>query len=92
MGRHQILTSFRERILAFGTSRVSRDQEEDLTQPFIGVIESQEKGPPPEKRAALSDHWNVIRTIYWLMEMRSLIKSNVSLETTFLATNSPFTR
>lgn len=92
MDRHQILAALRERILAFATSRVSRDQAEDLTQPFTGVIESQEKGPLPEKRAALSDHGNVIRTIYWLTEMRSLIKSNVSLETTFLATNSPFTR
>jgi len=34
----------------------------------------------------------IVRPVYGLTEMRSLIRSNVSFGTTFLATNSPFTR
>lgn len=38
MDRDQILTSLRERILAFATSRVSRDHAEDLTQETLVVL------------------------------------------------------
>lgn len=38
MERDQILTSLRERILAFATSRVSREQAEDLTQEVLVVL------------------------------------------------------
>jgi RNA polymerase sigma-70 factor, ECF subfamily len=38
MGRNQILTALRERILAFATSRVSRDHAEDLTQDVLAVL------------------------------------------------------
>lgn len=38
MDRDQILTALRERILAFATSRVSRDQAEDLTQDVLAVL------------------------------------------------------
>lgn len=38
MTRDQILTSLRERILAFATSRVSRDHAEDLTQEVLTVL------------------------------------------------------
>ncbi len=38
MDRDQILASLRERILAFATSRVSRDQAEDLTQEVLVVL------------------------------------------------------
>jgi RNA polymerase sigma-70 factor (ECF subfamily) len=38
MDREQILTTLRERILAFATSRVSRDRAEDLTQDVLTVL------------------------------------------------------
>lgn len=38
MNRDQILTTLRERILAFATSRVSRDRAEDLTQDVLTVL------------------------------------------------------
>ncbi len=38
MDRDQILTTLRERILAFATSRVSRDRAEDLTQEVLTVL------------------------------------------------------
>jgi RNA polymerase sigma-70 factor (ECF subfamily) len=38
MDRDQILASLRERILAFATSRLSRDQAEDLTQEVLVVL------------------------------------------------------
>jgi len=38
MDRDQILASLRERILAFATSRVSREQAEDLTQEVLVVL------------------------------------------------------
>ncbi len=38
MDRDQILTTLRERILAFATSRVSRDHAEDLTQDVLAVL------------------------------------------------------
>jgi RNA polymerase sigma-70 factor (ECF subfamily) len=38
MDREQILTTLRERILAFATSRVSRDHAEDLTQDVLTVL------------------------------------------------------
>ncbi len=38
MDRDQILTTLRERILAFATSRLSRDHAEDLTQDVLAVL------------------------------------------------------
>ena len=38
MDRDQILATLRERILAFATSRVSRDYAEDLTQDVLAVL------------------------------------------------------
>jgi len=38
MDRDQILASLRERILAFATSRVSRDHAEDVTQEVLAVL------------------------------------------------------
>lgn len=38
MDRNQILAGLRERILAFATSRVSREQAEDLTQEVLVVL------------------------------------------------------
>lgn len=38
MDRDQILTTLRARILAFATSRVSRDHAEDLTQDVLAVL------------------------------------------------------
>lgn len=38
MDRDHILSSLRERILAFATSRVSRDHAEDLTQETLAVL------------------------------------------------------
>lgn len=38
MERDQILATLRERILAFATSRVSRDHAEDLTQDVLAVL------------------------------------------------------
>lgn len=39
MDRDQILAQLRERILAFATSRVSRDRAEDLTQEVLVVLQ-----------------------------------------------------
>ncbi|HMS85475.1 MAG TPA: sigma-70 family RNA polymerase sigma factor [Nitrospira sp.] len=39
MDHDQILTALRERILAFATSRLSRDQAEDLTQDVLAVLQ-----------------------------------------------------
>lgn len=38
MNRDQILATLRERILAFATSRVSRDHAEDLTQDAMTIL------------------------------------------------------
>ncbi len=38
MERDQVLAALRERILAFATSRVSRDMAEDLTQDVLAVL------------------------------------------------------
>lgn len=38
MNQNEILTALRERILAFATSRVSREQAEDLTQEVLVVL------------------------------------------------------
>ncbi len=38
MDRDQTLNALRERILAFATSRLSRDQAEDLTQDVLAVL------------------------------------------------------
>ena len=38
MSRDEILTCLRERILAFATSRTSRDQAEDLTQEVLALL------------------------------------------------------
>lgn len=38
MERDQVLAALRERILAFATSRVSRDQAEDLTQDVLTLL------------------------------------------------------
>jgi len=38
MNRDQILATLRERILAFATSRVSRDRAEDLTQEVLTIL------------------------------------------------------
>lgn len=38
MDREQVLSSLRERILAFATSRLSRDHAEDLTQDVLTVL------------------------------------------------------
>ncbi|MFO0701534.1 MAG: sigma-70 family RNA polymerase sigma factor [Nitrospira sp.] len=38
MDRDHVLTALRERILAFATSRLSRDQAEDLTQDVLAVL------------------------------------------------------
>lgn len=52
----------------------------------------------PNKKAVLREEnglfhvRGIYRAIYGLTEIRSLIKSKVSLGTTFFATNSPFTR
>lgn len=39
MDRDQTLTALRERILAFATSRLSRDQAEDLTQEVLATLQ-----------------------------------------------------
>src|SRR5512134_3218601 len=38
MNQNEILTALRERILAFATSRVSREHAEDLTQEVLVVL------------------------------------------------------
>jgi hypothetical protein len=56
-----------------------------------GAIRKQ-TGRPPWGGRPVQIARRMADRLYWLTEIRSLIKSNVSLGTTFFATNSPFTR
>jgi len=64
MDRDHILTSLRERILAFATSRVSRDHAEDLTQETLVVLQ--------EKYPAVSDLTELIPLAFQVLRFKML--------------------
>jgi RNA polymerase sigma-70 factor (ECF subfamily) len=64
MDRDQILTSLRERILAFATSRVSRDHAEDLTQETLVVLH--------EKYPAITDLTELVPLAFQILRFKML--------------------
>ncbi len=64
MDRNQILTSLRERILAFATSRVSRDHAEDLTQETLVVLH--------EKYPAVTDLTELVPLAFQVLRFKML--------------------
>jgi RNA polymerase sigma-70 factor, ECF subfamily len=64
MDRDQILTSLRERILAFATSRVSRDHAEDLTQETLVVLH--------EKYPAITDLTELVPLAFQVLRFKML--------------------
>ncbi|MDO9116886.1 MAG: sigma-70 family RNA polymerase sigma factor [Nitrospira sp.] len=64
MDRNQILASLRERILAFATSRVSRDHAEDLTQETLVVLH--------EKYPAVTDLTELVPLAFQILRFKML--------------------
>jgi RNA polymerase sigma-70 factor, ECF subfamily len=64
MDRNQILASLRERILAFATSRVSREQAEDLTQEVLVVIH--------DKYSQISDLVELVPLAFQILRFKML--------------------
>jgi len=64
MDRDQILASLRERILAFATSRVSRDHAEDLTQETLVVLH--------EKYPAVTDVTELVPLAFQVLRFKML--------------------
>ncbi|MBS0170320.1 MAG: sigma-70 family RNA polymerase sigma factor [Nitrospira sp.] len=64
MHRDLILTSLRERILAFATSRVSRDQAEDLTQDVLVLLH--------EKYARVTELTELVPLAFQILRYRML--------------------
>ncbi len=64
MDRNQILASLRERILAFATSRVSRDHAEDLTQETLIVLH--------EKYPAVTDLTELVPLAFQVLRFKML--------------------
>jgi RNA polymerase sigma-70 factor (ECF subfamily) len=64
MDRNQILASLRERILAFATSRVSRDHAEDLTQETLVVLH--------EKYPAVTDLTELVPLAFQVLRFKML--------------------
>lgn len=64
MNRDEILTSLRERILAFATSRVSRDHAEDLTQETLVVLH--------EKYPAVTDLTELVPLAFQVLRFKML--------------------
>lgn len=64
MDRNQILAALRERILAFATSRVARDQAEDLTQETLIVLQ--------EKYAAVTDLTELVPLAFQVLRFKML--------------------
>lgn len=64
MDRNDILTALRERILAFATSRVSRDHAEDLTQETLVVLH--------EKYPAVTDLTELVPLAFQVLRFKML--------------------
>ncbi len=64
MDRNQILTGLRERILAFATSRVSRDHAEDLTQETLAILH--------EKYPAVTDLTELVPLAFQVLRFKML--------------------
>lgn len=64
MDRNQILARLRERILAFATSRVSRDHAEDLTQETLVVLH--------EKYPAVTDLTELVPLAFQVLRFKML--------------------
>jgi RNA polymerase sigma-70 factor, ECF subfamily len=64
MDRNQILAGLRERILAFATSRVSRDHAEDLTQETLVVLH--------EKYSAVTDLTELVPLAFQVLRFKML--------------------
>lgn len=64
MDRNQILASLRERILAFATSRVSKDHAEDLTQETLVVLH--------EKYPAVTDLTELVPLAFQVLRFKML--------------------
>lgn len=64
MDRNQILTSLRERILAFATSRVSREHAEDLAQEVLVVLH--------EKYPAVTDLTELVPLAFQILRFKML--------------------
>jgi len=64
MDRNQIIVSLRERILAFATSRVSREHAEDLTQEVLVVLH--------EKYPAVTDLTELVPLAFQILRFKML--------------------
>ena len=71
MDRNQILARLRERILAFATSRVSRDHAEDLTQEVLVVLH--------EKYATVTDLTELVPLAFQVLRFKMLDAHRKSL-------------
>ena len=71
MHRDDILTSLRERILAFATSRVSRDLAEDLTQEVLVVLQ--------EKYARVTELTELVPLAFQVLRFKMLDAHRKSL-------------
>jgi RNA polymerase sigma-70 factor (ECF subfamily) len=71
MDRDQILSTLRERIFAFATSRVSRDHAEDLTQEVLVVLE--------EKYAHITDLTELVPLAFQVLRYKRLDAHRKSL-------------
>ena len=64
MDRDQILSGLRERILAFATSRISRDHAEDLTQDVLSLLH--------EKYAHVTDLTELVPLAFQILRFKML--------------------
>ena len=71
MNRDQILASLRERILAFATLRVSREQAEDLTQEVLALLH--------EKYAHVTDLTELVPLAFQVLRFKMLDAHRKSL-------------
>ena len=64
MDRDSVLTSLRERILAFATSRISREQAEDVTQEVLSLLH--------EKYAHVTDLTELVPLAFQILRYKML--------------------
>src|SRR6476659_4300283 len=64
MDRDSVLTSLRERILAFATSRISREQAEDVTQEVLSLLH--------EKYAHVTDLTELVPLAFQVLRYKML--------------------
>src|SRR6478672_6056515 len=71
MDRDSVLTSLRERILAFATSRISREQAEDVTQEVLSLLH--------EKYAHVTDLTELVPLAFQVLRFKMLDAHRKSL-------------